>query len=122
MSKRVLVIDDDKTIRFLIAEVLKSADYEVVEAADGEDGIAEYNKEPTDLVITDIMMEKSGIEVISELKQGYPEIKIVAITSGSAEKQSDLLRMAKILGATATLYKPFKKEELLAIVENALGA
>jgi DNA-binding response OmpR family regulator len=113
--KRVLIIDDDERIRSLVNDTLSGYGYEVIEAADGMEGVRLFREDPTDLIITDLLMpEKEGIETIVELRRDFPKVKILVI-SGSLDTH---LRMAKMLGADMTLSKPFELSFLLASVRE----
>jgi CheY-like chemotaxis protein len=80
---RILVIDDERIIRTIVKHALEEDGHEVIEAGDGEEGIQLYRKNPTDLVVTDIIMpRKEGIETIKELRRNYPDIKIIAMSGG----------------------------------------
>lgn len=121
MSERILVIDDDRFVRLLIAKALESAGYEVTSSGDGADGIRLYSEKAFDLVITDIMMPGiNGVQVVQKLKQKDPGARIITISSGSAEEKSDLLRMTTILGAVKAIHKPIDSDKLLESVRDAL--
>jgi CheY-like chemotaxis protein len=116
---RILVIDDDRDIREILAEMLTDAGYEVVEASSGNEGIRLYRHAPFDLVITDLVMpEKDGLEVLMELRKDFPEVKIITL-SGNAYGGSSL-QTSKALGAALTLRKPFSEKELLDAVREVL--
>ena len=116
---RILIIDDDVQILKLLRKMLENEGYDVVDAVDGNKGLKLYREDPTDLVITDIIMpEKEGIETIIDLRREFPEAKIVAMSGGGHGEAEPYLHMAKGLGAIRTLTKPFGKEELL----EAIGA
>lgn len=118
---RILIIDDDMAVRAVIKGALSDEGYEVLEAADGNEGLKCYQNSPTDLVITDLIMpEKEGIETIVELRREFPEVKIIAISGGTLYGSSDNLRMAERLGARRTLTKPFKIPDLLEAVREVL--
>jgi len=120
---RVLVIDDDPTIRSLVAGILESRGHSLVQAIDGRAGIALFVKENFDLVVTDIVMpEQEGIETITAIRRVNRTVPILAI-SGSATigGSGDYLRAAAALGASATLQKPFNPEAFLATVEKLLA-
>jgi CheY-like chemotaxis protein len=120
---RILVIDDEASVRTLIRRILEGEGHLVHEAGDGEDGLAQLQSTPVDLVITDIFMpHKEGIETIRELRRQFPGAKILAISGGG--KQSGLeppLTEAKLFGAHDILAKPFTPQELLAVVSAALA-
>lgn len=117
--RRVLVIDDEELVRDTLRRALESAGIEVVVAADGREGLKAYLANPTDVVVTDILMpEKEGIETIIELKREHPDVKIVAISGGDRAGNTDFLEMAGLLGADRIMQKPFRPKELLATIEE----
>lgn len=114
---RILVVDDDVRIRELIVDTLSGEGYIVVEAAEGGEGIAKFRAHPFDLIITDLYMpEKEGLETIVELRREFPQLKILAISGARTEQ----LRIAKMLGADATLSKPFDLIDLIDAVDELL--
>jgi len=116
---RILIIDDDVQILKMLRKTLEHEGHEVVDAADGNKGLRLYRENPTDLVITDIIMpNKEGIETIGALRREFPEAKIIAMSGGGQIEAEEYLHMAKLLGAQRTLTKPFQNEELL----EAIGA
>ena len=119
---RILVVDDVDLERFVIREYLESAGHEVAEAENGVEAIAAHNADPFDLIITDIVMpEKEGLETIIELKRAYPTLKIIAVSSGGASKNSDYLKLAEQFGADKILPKPIPKDVLLEQVNACLS-
>ncbi len=83
MMERILVIDDDHHILMMIKKMLERADFEVELASNGNEGLELFKSIPIDLVICDIIMpEKEGLETIMELKQDFPDVKIIAISEG----------------------------------------
>lgn len=121
MKNRILVIDDDETVRETICDTLISAEFSITAAADGEQGVKECRRSQFDLVITDILMPKQeGIETILHLRRDHPDSKVVAISGSGAFDNSSYLQMAKKLGAAATLQKPFSAEELINMVSSVL--
>jgi CheY-like chemotaxis protein len=119
---RILVIDDEHSIRDMMVEVLTAVGHEVVEAKNGVEGLRLNRVEPADLVITDLFMpEKDGIAVVMELKRAMPDIKIITISGGGQCGDRVSLRTAKLVGSTYTLEKPFTPDELLNLVEQAFG-
>lgn len=116
---RVLIIDDEVPLRQSMRRMLESAGHQVIEADNGKAGLDAYRKQPTDVVVTDIIMpQKEGIETIRELRLIDPNVRIVAVSGGGRTQNMDFLVIAGKLGATETLAKPFRKEELLACVEG----
>lgn len=120
---RVLILDDEKDMRSVLREVLETGGHEVYEAEDGDKGVAVYRQEQPDVVITDIIMpEKNGLEAIQELRREFPEVRIIAISTGGSlfESNSLYLNFAKEIGADRILPKPFSNQEILDAVESLL--
>jgi CheY-like chemotaxis protein len=118
---RILVIDDDATIRLSLKMALEDAGHQVEAAANGQEGIDRFRANPADMVVTDIFMpEKEGMELIDELKRDCPETKIIAISGGGRMNPDDYLTIARRLGADRTLLKPFDIELLLDTVDGLL--
>ena len=117
--KRVLVIEDDGSVRSLIRKILEGEGYEVLEAPDGDQGVRTFRDERPDLVLTDIFMpEKEGLETISELGLLDPAVRVIAISGGGNMGILNPLPMAAKLGALRTLSKPFSGKELVDLVEE----
>ncbi len=119
--KRILVIDDDIQVRQMLKQMLERGGYAVVDASNGEEGIRLYRDEPTDLVITDIIMpEKEGIETIMELKREFPDVKIIAVSGGGRVDPGHYLEIAHRCGGDRTFTKPFDRAELLEAIQQLL--
>ena len=117
----ILLIDDEKPFRNVLKQVLSRAGYDVVEAANGAEGINRFYEKPADMIITDIIMpEKEGIETILELKKAHPEVKLIAMSGGGWYGTDIDFDMARKLGAR-TLDKPFALQELLDVVAEMLN-
>jgi DNA-binding NtrC family response regulator len=120
--QRILVVDDDASIRRTLTILLSKAGYEVAQAADGSEAIRLWRDQGGDLVITDLHMpEKDGIETIIELLSHSPGIRIIAMSGGGQTKRLDLLGNASLLGAVLTIEKPFTIGEMMALVNRALS-
>ncbi len=118
---RVLVIDDEEQVRTLIREVLEGAGHEVMEAGNGREAMKLYEANPTNVVITDLVMpEQDGLETIRELRRRFPAVKIIAVSGAQQKLNLDLLYVAEKLGALRTLEKPFDIRKLVALVEELL--
>ena len=119
---RILLIDDEEQVLCMLRLVLENAGYEVVIASDGEEGLKRFHSEPSDLVITDLVMPgKEGIETITELRKEQPQIKIIAISGGGRIPPDGYLATARQLGADRAFAKPVRKEVLLEAVRELLG-
>lgn len=120
---RILVIDDDPNIRQMVCRMLEREGYEVEVASNGKEGIDKFRAVPASLIITDIIMpEQEGIETIRMLRTDFPDCRIIAMSGGGRIGPSDYLSMAKLLGATVSLSKPFDRGQLLDAVRQALSA
>lgn len=118
---RILIIDDNAEIRLILAEILEEAGYETITASNGQHATAYQETDPVDMVITDIFMpETDGIEVIYQFRQRFPKVKIIAISGGGTRGLTELLTVARRMGAEYTFMKPFEWEELLAAVRKLL--
>ena len=119
--KKILIIDDEEQMRRLLRNILEREGYEVAEAPDGKIGIRLHQKNPADLVITDLIMpEKEGIETIMELKRNFPDTKIFAMSGGGRYDPKTYLDIAKKLGANMVIQKPFDRQELVEAVREVL--
>jgi len=120
--KKIIIVDDEHNIRFLIKTSLEDLPVEIFSAEDGEKALALYNEHGAELVITDIIMpNKEGAQLISELKNKSPELKIIAISGGGLIGPTTYLELAHQLGADHVLPKPFRVNELKDIVKNILN-
>ncbi len=118
---RILVADDEPSIRNIVRKALEQVGHEVIEAEDGVVALAAFQDQPADLVVVDIFMpEKDGLQLISELRDGYPGIKIVAMSGSVYERRPRFLEIAGRMESVATLAKPFSVDELLEAVKEAL--
>ena len=118
-KKRILVIDDEESIRNYLREILEKAGYTVMDCEDGDKGIEMFLDDDFDIVLTDIAMpKKDGVEVLIEMKKVSPSTRIIAM-SGVAECDK-LLEVANIYKADATIKKPFEKEDVLSAIKKVL--
>lgn len=119
---RVLLIDDNESFRRSLHRTLVGAGYEVTDAPDGRVALREYRRDRPDVVITDLVMpEKEGLETIRELRNLDAGVKIIAISGDGGGRANQYLDLARALGATHTLAKPFSREAVLAVVAEVLA-
>jgi DNA-binding response OmpR family regulator len=119
---KVLIIDDDDWMRRMLSRTLAAAQHQVLEAANGLDGVRKFRAEAPDIIITDIVMpEQEGIETIREIRAGGSKVAIVAISGGGTGDGALYLTIAEELGADAVLAKPFRPAELVELVEHLLN-
>jgi PAS domain S-box-containing protein len=117
--ERILLVDDEDSVRRLLCLILSRAGYEVTEAANGREAIREVRKSHIDLVITDLVMpEQEGIETIRILRQQSPGTRIIAISGAAGGRYLDI---ADALGADAILPKPIAADVLAAKVREVLS-
>ena len=111
---RVLVIDDDPQLLKLYHKKLSAEGFEISLATNGKEGIDLYRRELPDLVVTDLVMpEKEGLEMIQELKQEFPDVKIIAVSGGGRNDPTAYLKVAGYIGAQRTFTKPIDWQELI---------
>ncbi len=122
MAKTILIVDDSATLRASVNFVLTDAEYNVIQAKDGMDGLKKLEEiksrtEELDMIITDINMPNlDGIGFIKEVKKGnfkYVPILVLTTESENAKKME-----GKAAGASGWLVKPFKPEQLLWVVKK----
>src|SRR5947209_3814420 len=110
---RILVVDDEASVRASLEQALKSAGHTVSLAVDGLDGVKQYRNNPPDLLIIDLFMpEQDGVETIAQLRKLAPHVKIIAISGNPLGDK--MLTVAQKLGAIAVLQKPFALAQLLS--------
>lgn len=118
---RILIIDDEEPVRTMLRQMLERAGHEVVEASDGDEGLALYRSAPTDLIITDILMpKKGGLAAIAEFRREFPGSRIVAVSGGGRGGKLMFLATARTYPGVVTLRKPFTRAELMDAVGAAL--
>ena len=115
---RVLVVDDEKSMRDLLAITLEKQHFEVTVADGGQTAIATLRREPFDVVITDLRMPTAdGLQVLRAAKETSPESVVIVITAvGSTETAVEAMK----LGAYDYITKPFKLDEINLIIRRAL--
>ncbi len=117
MSK-ILVVDDEKGVRYSFKKVLNRRGYDVVTANNGIEGVEQAGKENPDLVIMDVSMPKmDGLETLQRLKSLYPNLTVIMMTAHST---SDKAISAMKYGAYDYLTKPFDNDNLITLIEKAI--
>jgi CheY-like chemotaxis protein len=130
--QNILVVDDEPDVRDSVKYVLDRAGYSVRTAESATDALAELARNPTDLVITDIIMPQiNGVEAIESIRKAFPSVRIIAISGGgnfgvtdyhpTAITTTAYLALAEKAGAHLVLTKPFETVELIRSVEQVLG-
>jgi two-component system C4-dicarboxylate transport response regulator DctD len=117
---RILVVDDEQIVRDLAVQVLRRAGYDVVSAGRAHDALEMVAAGSVDLVVSDVVMPGlSGVELLTELHERWPELPVVLMTGGSPEPERT--SGALELGASAIVYKPFSHAQLTDAVAAALA-
>lgn len=117
MAATILVVEDHPSVRLLLVRVLEDAGYQVYQAANGQQGLEQFQAHPTDLVLTDLEMpEMNGLELIVRLTRACVNMRVI-VMSGCAAKE---LSQARLLGARQTLVKPLDLPLLLHTVHDEL--
>lgn len=119
---RILVIEDDESTREMLLQLLVRQGYEVTTARDGESGLAAFRSQPSDLVLTDLLMPgKEGLETIRELLDEFVGVKIIAMSGGGRLGNLGYLAAAEKLGANRVLAKPIDIPVLLQTIQEVLA-
>jgi two-component system response regulator PilR (NtrC family) len=118
MKPRILVVDDEESIREFLEIMLKKEGYEVTCAEDGLKAKDLLAKRSFDMVISDLQMPNmTGIELLKHVKDSYPDLTFMLITAfGTTESAVEAMKM----GAYDYLTKPFKIDEVRINIQNAL--
>ncbi len=115
---KILVADDELSMRQFLEILLKKEGHEVFCAADGQEALSQFQGEPFDLVISDIKMPKAdGLEVLHKVKEQRPNLPVIMVTAYASPEDAIAAMKA---GAYDYLTKPFKLEEIKSVIRNAL--
>ncbi|MFN0060901.1 MAG: sigma-54-dependent transcriptional regulator [Myxococcaceae bacterium] len=117
---KVLVIDDEANLRKVLATMLRRSGYEVTVTSDGEQGLAEFQKNSADIVVTDLVMPKAGgLDVLKSINASDPEVPVIIITAhGTVDSAVEAIK----LGAFDYITKPFDQAELSAVIAKAAAS
>ena len=119
---KILVIDDDAGMRHTLARILTGGGHEVAMADDGEHGLMMFHLDRPDLVICDLIKpQRDGLATIAQVSRESPAMKIIAISGGGQTMNVDGLATALEGGANEIIVKPFRAEEMRALVATLLG-
>jgi len=120
LGKKILIVDDASFMRLNLKNILEGGGYEVVgEATNGDEAVKLYRETEPDLVTMDITMpEKDGITAMKEILESDPKALVLII---SAMGQEAYIKKAIVAGAKHFIVKPFKKDNVLKVIEKVLG-
>jgi two-component system chemotaxis response regulator CheY len=121
MAKTIMTVDDSTSVRQMVSFTLREAGYQVIEAVDGRDALSKIKSCPVHMMITDLNMPNlDGIELIRSVRAGST-CKFIPIIMLTTESQVEKKMAGKSAGATGWIVKPFKPDQLLAVVKKVLG-
>lgn len=122
MSKKILIVDDSRTIRQQVNFTLNKGGFAVVEAEDGRDGIEKLKANPdVAVIISDVNMPNmNGLEMVEAIN-GDSSLAHPPIVMLTTEGAGELVERAKKAGAKGWLVKPFKPDQLVAVVTKLVG-
>jgi DNA-binding NtrC family response regulator len=117
MADRVLVVDDEQSLRKVLAATLQREGYEVQVASDGEEAIAALDRDGADVVVTDLVMPKmDGLSLLRKVVSRHPDVPVIVVT---AHGKVDSAVEAMKAGAFDFVMKPFEHSELKSIIAKA---
>jgi two-component system nitrogen regulation response regulator GlnG len=119
-GKRILVVDDEESVRWALNKALERAAYRVTLAADGPGGQAAADEPDVDLVLLDVRLPgRDGLEVLRRIRQRRPDLPVIMMTAyGTLQVAVEAMKQ----GAYDYIGKPFDMDEVLLVVERALEA
>ena len=121
MSKRILVVDDQEDLRGVLRDLLTGSGYTVIEAADGEAGVAKAKSDRPDLILMDIQMPViDGYEATRRIKVD-PNLKAIPIVAVSSFAMKGDEEKARAAGCDHYVTKPYSPMQLLRLIRGLLG-
>lgn len=118
---KILLVEDDDLVRDMLTQVLQRSSHEVISVTNGEEATECLKKETPDIMVTDIIMpKKSGISLISEVKNRHPNLEVIAISGGGRLDPTGYLDLSETLGASVSFEKPIDNTALLMAIDLLL--
>ena len=121
MSKRILVVDDQEDLRGVLRDLLIGSGYTVIEAADGEAGVAKAKSDRPDLILIDIQMPVIDGYEATRLIKGDPNLKPIPIVAVSSFAMKGDEEKARAAGCDHYVTKPYSPMQLLRLIRGLLG-
>jgi CheY-like chemotaxis protein len=119
---RLLVVDDDPSIRQTLKVALNKAGFDVRAAPDGDQAGSLWREWGPDLIISDIHMpRKSGLLLMEELQANHASTRVIAMTDGGPQRNLGLMGVSSLLGAARTIAKPFTMDQMVQLVRDELS-
>jgi two-component system, chemotaxis family, chemotaxis protein CheY len=120
MARTIMTVDDSASVRQMVKFTLTEAGYEVVEAVDGADALTKLAGTEVHMVITDLNMPNlDGIGLIQQVRQSANH-RFTPIIMLTTESQDSKKQEGRAAGATGWIVKPFKPEQLIAVIQKVL--
>lgn len=120
MAQTIMTVDDSASVRQMVCFVLKQNGYEVIEAVDGADALRKLATQKVNMIITDLNMPNlDGIGLIKGAR-ALPACKFIPIIMLTTESQDSKKQEGKNAGASGWIVKPFKAEQLMAVIKKVL--
>lgn len=118
--KRILIVDDEDDIAFVLAQMIKSKGYEVERVSDGQTALDNINESAPDLIVLDVMMPGlNGYEVCRSLKESS-QLKDIPVIMLTAKAQKSDITWGEEAGADLYITKPFENQEVIAAIKKLL--
>ncbi len=118
MAKTIMIVDDSSSLRQVVGIALRSAGYDVLEGCDGKDALAKLTGQKVHMILSDVNMPNiDGISFVKAVKQ-IPAYRFTPVAMLTTETAGEKMQAGKDAGAKAWVTKPFKPEQLLAVVQK----
>jgi len=118
----ILIVDDDPQMLRLLTDVAELENHSVLMAQDGDQALEYFAHQLPDLMITDILMpNKEGLELISEVREKFSSVKIIAYSGGGASDPENYLEFARGMGADTVFTKPMPLEDMRQQINKLLS-
>jgi two-component system chemotaxis response regulator CheY len=118
LAKTIMIVDDSSSLRQVVGIALRSAGYDVLEGCDGRDALAKLTGQKVHMILSDVNMPNmDGISFVKALKQ-LPAYRFTPVAMLTTETAGEKMQAGKDAGAKAWVTKPFKPEQLLAVVQK----
>jgi two-component system chemotaxis response regulator CheY len=119
--KTIMTVDDSASVRMMVNFTLSQLGFDIVEAVDGKDALEKLSGRSIHMLITDVNMpELDGIGLVKKIREN-PSYRFIPIIVLTTESQEEKKKEGKLAGATGWIVKPFKPEQLIAVVRKVLS-
>lgn len=120
MATRILIVDDSVSMRRMVGSALRSAGFDVVEAANGPEALTVLDRHQVDLIITDVNMpDMDGISLVRAIRN-RPATKSTPVLILTTESGVEMKQAGRTAGATGWIIKPFSPQQLVQVVAKVL--